>query len=582
MVIPESNGYDPKPIEEYFPIAQVNEIADKESKAKRYYRPVYTMHKWWARRLGSVFRTILLYSLADENMNVVKDEQKSLTEKKWSGDPEKLWDFYLEDVDFDGKIVLDPFFGGGTTIVEALRMGCNVIGKELNPVAWFVTKKEIEPVDPEKLDETFEKLKEAIAPEIKKYYETTCPECGEKADTMYYFWVKELNCRNCGTTISLFKDYRIAKNRSNNVEHKHKTICKNCGEAYKPGKNCPECGEEFNHKDYYHLLCPECGEIFGSPNYKEENTCPYCENKFNPKKDGNASGKYFTCKNCWQKNEIIKTIDEQGKPEERLWAVEYYCENCDKKGYKPAKEEDQDLYLKAKEKYEKKKEDLPIPQQEIPPGVKTRELNNHGYEYFKEMFNKRQLLSLGLLYREILNIEEKRIREALILVFSESLDYQNKFCTYERARNHSGHLFSKHAYHSRHMYVENNGFGIQFGRGTFKKTFKQTREGFQYQREPFEKYREEGETKEKKMSIDISRDKNDKIVCGDSSYLEIEDKTVDTVITDPPYFDNVMYSELSDFYYVWLRDALKDTYDCFNARYTPKSGEVVKNTTQGK
>jgi len=57
-----------RPIEISFPIEEVNEIASKEGHAKRYYRPVYTMHKYWARRLGSVFRTMLLYSLAeDEN-----------------------------------------------------------------------------------------------------------------------------------------------------------------------------------------------------------------------------------------------------------------------------------------------------------------------------------------------------------------------------------------------------------------------------------------------------------------------------------------------------------------------------------
>ena len=54
------------PIERGFPIERVNEIAQKEGRAKMYYRPIYTMHKWWARRLGCVFRTISLYSLLDD------------------------------------------------------------------------------------------------------------------------------------------------------------------------------------------------------------------------------------------------------------------------------------------------------------------------------------------------------------------------------------------------------------------------------------------------------------------------------------------------------------------------------------
>ena len=90
------------------------------------------MHKWWARRLGSIFRSILLYALSD-------------------GDPDLLWESYPEEVSFTDKVVLDPMMGGGTTVVEALRFGCKVIAGDLNPVSWFIVKKEIEDVDSERL-----------------------------------------------------------------------------------------------------------------------------------------------------------------------------------------------------------------------------------------------------------------------------------------------------------------------------------------------------------------------------------------------------------------------------------------------
>ena len=54
-----------KPIETDFPIEEVNEIAEGEAHAKEKYRPICFIHKWWARRLGSVFRTIVLYSPLD-------------------------------------------------------------------------------------------------------------------------------------------------------------------------------------------------------------------------------------------------------------------------------------------------------------------------------------------------------------------------------------------------------------------------------------------------------------------------------------------------------------------------------------
>lgn len=118
-----------KPIEFDFPIEQINEIAEREAHAKEKYRPIYFIHKWWARRLGSVFRTIILYTLLDENAKVFKDDGgwRPVTKEEL----ENPWLLYLKDVDFGGKIVLDPMMGGGTTVIEALRLGCKVVAQDL-------------------------------------------------------------------------------------------------------------------------------------------------------------------------------------------------------------------------------------------------------------------------------------------------------------------------------------------------------------------------------------------------------------------------------------------------------------------
>ena len=571
---------DTRPIEEFFPIHEVNKIADKESKAKRYYRPVYTMHKWWARRLGSVFRTILLYSLADENMKVVENDEEMFSGKEWDGDPKSLWDFYLEDVDFGGKVVLDPFFGGGTTIVEALRMGCNVVGSELNPVAWFVTKKEIEPVDLEKLDETFNDLKEKISPEIKKYYKTTCPHCKNKADAMYYFWVKVLPCLNCGSEVSLFKGYRIASIRPQMVL----------------------MNELNGGKSGYWIYCPDCSTIFPVANYREEAHCPGCSFSFYPE-EGNASGRYYTCPDCGQKDEIIETIRKDGKPKEKIYAVEYYCARCDKednpllmngKGYKPVEENDTELYRKAASEFQDIQDQLPIPNQDIPKGKETHpRLENHGYKKFRDMFNERQLLNLGKLLQETSKLKDNNIKEFILLAFSNCLDLSNTFCRYNKSANKLENLFAQHAYPPKSQYVENNLWGTKYGRGSFKNEYDLVLSGKEWTINPFEKYRKDNETHQKKMNGPISGkliDDFEKIsgngyvnlLCGDSSYLPIPDNSIHAIITDPPYFDNVMYSELSDFFYIWLREVLKNKYDYFNSKLTPKKAEVVKNTAQEK
>lgn len=149
---------DELPIERGFPIERVNEIAQKESRAKMHYWPIYTMHKWWARRLGCVFRTICLYALLDDPNQIevhepVNQDNATIADGSMAynlpeliegvslSDPESLWELYPKDVRVGEKKILDPFAGGGTSLVEASRFDVESVGYDLNPVAWFVTKK---------------------------------------------------------------------------------------------------------------------------------------------------------------------------------------------------------------------------------------------------------------------------------------------------------------------------------------------------------------------------------------------------------------------------------------------------------
>ena len=75
---------------------------------------------------------------------------------------------------------------------------------------------------------------------------------------------------------------------------------------------------------------------------------------------------------------------------------------------------------------------------------------------------------------------------------------------------------------------------------------------------------------------------NHALKCMNGSLFRDDSKFLYLCITDPPYVGNVNYSELSDFYYVWLRLALKDRYPHFAPEYTPKAEEIVENRTRGK
>ena len=187
---------------------------------------------------------------------------------------------------------------------------------------------------------------------------------------------------------------------------------------------------------------------------------------------------------------------------------------------------------------------------------------------------------------------DENARELLLITLSDSLDYNNCFPAYAKMRNHIEHLFTKHAFHPRNDFVENNVLGGKFGRGTFKNEVQKIIRGKEYNFSPFEKYVNNGQTVEKSSKIKIignlgnffsNNNANAMITCGDSSYLEIPDnRPVDAVITDPPYYGNVMYSEISEFYYAWLRLALKDKYEYFQGEHVPNATEVIVNNVQGK
>jgi putative DNA methylase len=575
------------PIERGFPIERVNEIAQKESRAGMHYRPIYTMHKWWARRLGCVFRTIALYTLLDDADDATVrhpgtgqeatlaelglgeyDDLQAVIDGVSQADPESLWKLYTKDVTIENKKILDPFMGGGTSLVETSRFGAQATGYDLNPVAWFVTKKEIEAgqTDLAELEAGFEQVKETVADELTSYYRTPCPNGDHQADVMYYFWTKELDCTACDATVSLFNDYRIGKGR-------------------------------YENKGKYNVLCPDCESIVVVDDWQSESTCSDCGHGFVPK-EGNASGAKYACRECGQKYGITDAIQEQGGFDLRLYAVEYYCPTCDDrrdmgksdvKGYKPVEEFDHELFEQAEAEWDEASELREyVPSEEIRYGAKTAsssvdgsDVFQHGYEKWTDMFNERQLLCLAKLLRAIDGVDDQNVKEYLLLAVSDSLRFNISLIGYQASRNHINDLFQTNSFDPPNRPAEGNPWGTEYGMGAFTKTYKMVKTGIEYANAPTERYINENDQTDETAEFEHWTGDNVTISRGDARKLDSENE-YDAVITDPPYYNNIIYSELSDVFYVWQKILLEDEYEGFDTEHTPRAESIVSNPTEGK
>jgi len=203
--------------------------------------------------------------------------------------------------------------------------------------------------------------------------------------------------------------------------------------------------------------------------------------------------------------------------------------------------------------------------------------------------------------KEILQLPDRSVREAFVTLLSACLEFNNMLCTYKggNARRPGAvrHIFSHHAFVFPYEALENNVWGMASHSGTFTHLYSsRMRRAKEFCLLPQEREVKAGRTVrtvslgDERIEGDLARDfaeltngeKNALLLCGNSERLPIPDKSIDAVITDPPYSDNVQYGELSDFFYVWQRLALQGSYPEFKPALVPKDREIVKNPKQGK
>ena len=179
-------------IERHFDIPFVSQLALREKQIQQNYRPVIAVHKWFARRPGTLFRALLLSEFAEP----------------------PLADSFYKSHQLKGIRIADPFMGGGTPLLEANRLGCEVIGFDINPMSYWIVRQEIEHLDLKVYRAAAHQLRNDLETRIGHLYRTVCQHCGSnKAHVKYFLWVKIQSCRYCGKDMDLFPGYLLAENR---------------------------------------------------------------------------------------------------------------------------------------------------------------------------------------------------------------------------------------------------------------------------------------------------------------------------------------------------------------------------------
>jgi putative DNA methylase len=493
-----------------YPTIAISRLALCEGNAKK---PVYMMHKWWARRLGVVFRMLLL------------------SESCRRGDSNPgLWDqFYSAHSLSEGFTVLDPFLGGGTSLVEAAKLGAHCVGFDIDPVACFVTQLELTPADPHLIRQRFEEIRTTLLKRLRPLYRSYVHR--HRVDVIYYFWVDTLTCPDCGATCDGHPTYQLAHDHS----RKRQTV-----------------------------VCPACDRISDVHLDARFLTCSSCEERTDLRQPPVQLGR-FRCPNCTSRHRIY-ALYQKGLAAPRLFAKEYLTEDGER-GFATASARDLKLYQETERLLKQQASRLPIPVAPIPSkGRSDARPLLYGYHRYRDLFNARQLYCLGLIGSEIQRTKDSAVRRALALAFSHCLASNNMFCGYAFGYRRLTPLFSVHAYRKISRPVEGNVWGIELGRGSFSNAVRAVIAGSDYMRAPFE-YRYRASGKPSRVSIaSPTKDSQEpppspaasvRIFNQTSESLtNIPARSIDLILSDPPYFDNISYSELSDFYHVWLREVL--------------------------
>lgn len=562
--------YKRKLIEVALPLEAINRESARE-KSIRHGHPS-TLHLWWARRPLAAARAVLFAQLVDdpssrpdefpteELQRKERERLHNLIERlvAWENiRDEKLFaeahTEILKSTNGNPPPILDPFAGGGTIPLEAQRLGLEAHASDLNPVAVLINKALIEipprfrdqpPVFPDLADSQIRQWRgaEGLAADVRAYGawmrdeaekrighlypKATLPD-GSKATVIAWIWARTVTCPNpaCGIEMPLVRSWWLGKKKGK--------------EAYIVPIIVPDPGHPSGRRVKF-----EIGhDVADAPTKDNDGTVP-----------GRQGGVCIACDSVVSKNHI-KSEGMAGRMGAALMAV-------------VAEGKRQRTYIAPTDEHVRTAQaDRPddTPDQELGYDPRNLWTPQYGLTKFSDLFTNRQLVALTTFSDLVADAREQVVVDGGISAYADAVaiylgvgvsrmsDRHSSLTTWDSgpAKEYERSVFSRHAVQMSWDFVESNPFGPA---GASMEA----------------SYRWLSNALERLPAVGTGV-----VGPGDAAARSYAGFAIST---DPPYYDNIDYSDLSDFFYVWLRRSLRSTIpDNFTTMLVPKVEELVAN-----
>ncbi len=617
-------------IEEAFPLQKVS--ADSKHEKNPLPRHISSLHVWPARRPLAACRAVTIGILLPDPADASERIKAEYTRLSGSPFPEKQRKYLCELIesltrwgDENGKgnwaakdqkgrwvnklriarelilmaynghppKVMDMFAGGGAIPLEAIRLGCEVIANDYNPVAWFILKCTLE--YPQRLAGKTAKLPnlnlekppnltngdladqvrlwgqwvlENARKELAQYYPVI-----DNKPTVAYLWARTIPCqdrKDCGGTIPLLKTLWVCKkaektlkdtpeNRNRpdflRIEKKRKQT-KVIINAKRALKLCPDHKTKWVH---FEIFAPKNTGDVGEPTMQGSTViCPFCGSQ--------------------QPNDYIKRCGHEGKLKAQMTTVVYQEEYG--KEYRLPIQVEINAPKISEEVLRVTADEIPygIPSEPLPSKERHRavgsQLPDYGFKTWSDLFTPRQLLTLMTFVKwtQAAQVKMEQLGYApewleaingyLACAFNRMLDFNSTLVAWEPNGQQIGHTFVRYAFP----------MTWDFSEGAIPN---EVRGGYQL---CLDKILSSLETIRK---IHTAETPNCMILS--QSATDAINQKIDIIITDPPYYDAIPYADLSDFFFVWLRRSTGDRFpDVFANILTPKTEELVQQHKTGE